>query len=853
MVVALALVLSSCGARSETDNLLGELKPSIASSVTAPKRITDGIASADGGRWNGSLSSVVTHGGGVQWDLGAVKPVRAAWLQADGDDYYALLGSLDGRNWTTLWEAAPTSDGGLRARESRTISGSARHLRIEPRGGDGAYALSELAVFAQVPQSWPPKMSVRVPGSDPATTPKAPLVAIVIAALLAALACLAPGFPVIAERIERVPGGRRGFALLVAGVSALLVIGTGLSYAADYRYNLVDDAYISLQYAKNLASGNGVVFNLGERVEGYTNFLWVVVLAPFWLLSGGDAQRFTELSTYLCLALAAAGLLLIADIARRLFRSLLPVALAVLLLAFDDAFVAYTTVFALENQLLIVVMLACVWLEVVKPQRWPVLLGIAFAAVCMTRPDGVLFLGAYGLAKLSVLVRPFDRRGFRELITMTATFAIVWGSYFAWRYTYYGYLLPNTFYLKVGSTFDGVQRGLEYVRSFVWIRYGVPAAVLLAALLIKQLWVRWLLAHVAIHTAYVIYVGGDFYSGHRFLMCLLPELALLIAAAVDELLARDRRPSAAQWLAAAGFAAAVAVRWGTLEQGPRVAEVQAWTNTVDNNVRYMKWLGTVTRPNASFVLGDIGAAGLFADLRVLDVFGIVDPAVAHKQVPDLGKGKAGHEKVATRAELLAKNPTYLKMGYAGSQLPPGYYLFNDFPPDLQVEGLFVRDDMDRMSVVAEGTWHLDPVEIKNWERTGTAFETSTRQARPGQGYVRGTYGHFLNSFTRDQGDRATGSIRSPTFALSGDRLRLLVGGGRDPERLRVSLLVDGQRVFSTTGNCYETLGRREWDISKFRGKSAQLEVLDEAVGAWGHIMVDEVAQLSGKPNGTGKL
>ena len=58
--------------------------------------------------------------------------------------------------------------------------------------------------------------------------------------------------------------------LLCAGLFALLC----------FRYDVVqDDAYISLVYSKNLVAGDGLVFNLGERVEGYTNFLWVMLLA----------------------------------------------------------------------------------------------------------------------------------------------------------------------------------------------------------------------------------------------------------------------------------------------------------------------------------------------------------------------------------------------------------------------------------------------------------------------------------------------------------------------------------------------------------------------------------------------
>ena len=76
-------------------------------------------------------------------------------------------------------------------------------------------------------------------------------------------------------------------------------------------------------------------------------------------------------------------------------------------------------------------------------------------------------------------------------------------------------------------------------------------------------------------------------------------------------------------------------------------------------------------------------------------------------------------------------------------------------------------------------------------------------------------------------------------------MRLLVGGGRDPERLRVSLLIQGKPVFSETGTNWETLGRREWNIAPYRDALAQIEVVDEATGVWGHILVDEIVQWSG--------
>src|SRR5580765_5619800 len=65
-------------------------------------------------------------------------------------------------------------------------------------------------------------------------------------------------------------------------VLPLLAVAAALGFAAAFfrlwRF-VIDDAFISLRYARNLALGHGLVYNAGERVEGYTNFLWTLFLA----------------------------------------------------------------------------------------------------------------------------------------------------------------------------------------------------------------------------------------------------------------------------------------------------------------------------------------------------------------------------------------------------------------------------------------------------------------------------------------------------------------------------------------------------------------------------------------------
>src|SRR6185295_8846902 len=83
---------------------------------------------------------------------------------------------------------------------------------------------------------------------------------------------------------------RRPLTLRRVGLLAACVL---LLLHAAHFFNLADDAYISFRYAENLATGHGLVFNPGDRVEGYTDFLWVVLLA-FCKLAGAPLPEASQ-------------------------------------------------------------------------------------------------------------------------------------------------------------------------------------------------------------------------------------------------------------------------------------------------------------------------------------------------------------------------------------------------------------------------------------------------------------------------------------------------------------------------------------------------------------------------------
>jgi fructan beta-fructosidase len=142
----------------------------------------------------------------------------------------------------------------------------------------------------------------------------------------------------------------------------------------------------------------------------------------------------------------------------------------------------------------------------------------------------------------------------------------------------------------------------------------------------------------------------------------------------------------------------------------------------------------------------------------------------------------------------------------------------------------------------------------DWKSTGEAFGPGPAHGTlRGQMHVDGFKGKGLvNSFF--QGDDSTGTLKSPEFRIERKFICFLIGGGKERERLCVNLLIDGKRVRSATGpndkpGGSETLISGMWDVTELTGKSAIIEIVDEAKGGWGHINVDQIVQTDRRPVG----
>ena len=451
------------------------------------------------------------------------------------------------------------------------------------------------------------------------------------------------------------PESAFALALLVLALRTLAFV------ARDKHYLILDDAFVSFRYARNLVRGLGLVFNPGERVEGYTNFLWTILLA-------GCARRGLDMVTaavFLAFLATAGTLLVLLLLGLRLFADAGKpgrwlAALPPLLFAAGGAQARYV-LSGMETSLFVFLVVLALYLAICGGR--PVLTGLAFALAAMTRPEGALYLGVYLLFHLFR-----GEGGWRGRLASGARllggFLLLYLPYFIWRWQYYGFLLPNTFYLKAGSGPSGplLHRGFLHLLQ-TGRQAGLELPLLVALLGLpairrNRVWGLFWLAVVAT-AVYVVLIGGDFlfFFGPRFLNPILPLALLLAARGVGALLgwAEGRRAlRAAPGVVAILLLLANALWFSWPARSKELAYLpvinESWTELG-------KWLARHTSEDAVVAVGAVGRIPYYADRVTIDMLGLTDRHIAHLPIP-LGTGIPGHEKYDT-AYVLARRPDYL--------------------------------------------------------------------------------------------------------------------------------------------------------------------------------------------------
>ena len=471
----------------------------------------------------------------------------------------------------------------------------------------------------------------------------------------------------VADRREPDEGAHRQGVLLAAALalaSIAWLAWTGKRHELPGLgpvWVLDDDMMISLRYARNLALGDGLVWNAGERVEGITNLLWTLLLVPpHWFLS---TERVAAAAIALNAALLVAALALVARIVRQLGGSSLAAGMAAVALASHHATLHWAAAGGEGTLLaLLLLWLAHVALDPRRSERAARGAAIAAGLAWCTRPDAAPLLAPL----LALLAWP--RGEGRSTRTSVATLALAAAAPLAatlFRLAYYGDALPNTYWLKMTGWSGRHVAGLAYASAVALHHVGFAAVATLAVLRLRSRGAIALLAGLALHAGYVVYAGGDELPVERFFLPAMPFVfALAFAGAATATPATA--PSRAPWLAP--LAATLLLAFGT----PRGAWVPGTRDAAEASrsaaERACALIGYALRantaPDARIAHFWAGAAPYFSQRPALDLLGKCDRTIARQEAkPELMR--PGHNKYDF-AHSLAKEPDVIVAGDGGT-------------------------------------------------------------------------------------------------------------------------------------------------------------------------------------------
>jgi hypothetical protein len=445
---------------------------------------------------------------------------------------------------------------------------------------------------------------------------------------------------------------------VVSRIGLPIALGIYAFHAVLYLRHVNDDAFITFRYSRFLASGLGPFFNVGEHVEGYTNFLHMLLMAAVYAIGGEHAVPVGAKA--LGVAAGAAALVFVFLICRTLVaESALPSrygplvgALAAGLVAIFPGFAVNSTS-GLETSLFAMLVTLGIYLGLLGrlAPRWRGA-GIAWAAAVLTRPEGVAVFLVYCASSLAAtLPRSRERsagppvlQALRPTALDAAVVLLVVAVQLVFRFLAYdGELLPNTYFAKAEGFFG--ETAWSYVRQGALAPF---LGLLGVAIGLAGWWRAGRALRPALPMVGVALVGGflpfivgtDWMPGWRFSVPYLPALAATVTIGWFSM--------ATPWLLrfkVLGPVVAVVLLacQGALHHGERRELADHLNLRADGYARshhaLAAWIrDDVGRPGDTIAIMDIGIVGYYChQQRILDITGLTDRFIAKSPGPLLYK------------------------------------------------------------------------------------------------------------------------------------------------------------------------------------------------------------------------
>ncbi|OGU66551.1 MAG: hypothetical protein A2499_17115 [Stygiobacter sp. RIFOXYC12_FULL_38_8] len=459
--------------------------------------------------------------------------------------------------------------------------------------------------------------------------------------------------------------GKKNFSTWLTVVGFLLLAVWYYKLASEAKF-IQDDAFTSLRYVQNFVDGNGLVFNIGERVEGYTNFLWVLLLSAVSFLAHALNLNLPLVAQVLStlfgvLLLVSTYLLAKKIIAKNYSGSIISSLLALsapAMVLFTTPFI-YWSVSGMETPLFVSLTLLSVYYFIDYEEQGK---RNAFVIVSVLnsflRPEGMFFfilLMSFKLIKnffsaeefkLSKKIKlSFDSSIKKSLII----YAVPVIAYIIFRLLYYGYPFPNTFYAKTEFTTQFLTRGWNYYINFLeeYLLFGLFYVPVLIQLMRSRTNAKEniLIGFALVYTITIIVIGGDVLPVNRFFLTIMPMLFILFINSTTELIEEFLKGKVN--LIAKYSLVIILLAYSVINYQhnlPVMMEKRAYeTGLVTKMKIYAELLNTVRKDKikiksknkiktTSVAMSTIGAFSFYSGARVIDLVGLTDEYVAHNPI-----------------------------------------------------------------------------------------------------------------------------------------------------------------------------------------------------------------------------
>jgi len=373
----------------------------------------------------------------------------------------------------------------------------------------------------------------------------------------------------------------------------------------------IDDAYITLRFSNNMALGYGPIFNIGEKVEGYSNFSWMVLLA----FVGWAGIPMEMAMKFLGLFSGLGVLLFVWKISACRFKSGLAVVAPLLLLG-TGSFFALWAVDGLETMFYTMLLTSLVYALASKNTN-TLLIGLIAGLVALTRPEGILF----SLIAVSFLSFNNGLRSGLKALGLVAFFA---GGYELFRIFYFGEFVSNTALAKVHMGVNTALNGLRYLYTYNADSGFFLLPVAFAGAIASKKDPKLLIPIVFIlaQVVFLMVSGGDFMYGYRFMIPVVPCIVLLCAYAIEAVNIRVNLTAALLLL----------ILTVTTQSYYQYAHLPAKHVGFDNLTfrtsplfNVAAFLDQRSGPDDWILLSEAGVIPFYVEAKILDYMGLVTP------------------------------------------------------------------------------------------------------------------------------------------------------------------------------------------------------------------------------------